>query len=212
MDKTRGTRDFGGKITGSFCAVLLFYTILTNEYEKRLFCKGLFTEDLPEDEGNRTTYLLQCSYQKEEGKQVKEQVMREKKTGKWMFAALMGIWILTGTVSVPAESRSTIQLYVEDTEQGKEDNTGKEEEDKKDSQDQGNQTMAGSGQQQNDAESAGQEKQAEAVTAVPTGDLSLEIRIGEWLLVSGTAIVGVLFLDHIRERKEEELDGMDTGK
>lgn len=138
--------------------------------------------------------------------------MREKKTGKWMFAALMGIWILTGTVSVPAESRSTIQLYVEDTEQGKEDNTGKEEEDKKDSQDQGNQTMAGAGQQQNDAESAGREKQAEAVTAVPTGDLSLEIRIGEWLLVSGTAIVGVLFLDHIRERKEEELDGMDTGK
>ncbi len=149
---------------------------------------------------------------KRKEKQVKEQVMREKKTGKWMFAALMGIWILTGTVSVPAESRSTIQLYVEDTEQGKEDNTGKEEEDKKDSQDQGNQTMAGAGQQQNDAESAGQEKQAEAVTAVPTGDLSLEIRIGEWLLVSGTAIVGVLFLDHIRERKEEELDGMDTGK
>lgn len=192
--------------------VLFFYMILTSKYKKRPVCKGAFTEDLPEDEGNRPTYLLQCSYQKEEGKQIKEQVMREKKTGKWMFAALMGIWILTGTMSVPAESRSTIQLYVEDTEQGKEDNTGKIEEDKKNSQDQNNQTMAGVDQQQNDAESTGQEKQAKTATAVPTGDLSLEIRIGGWLLVSGTAIVGVLLLDHIRERKEEELDGTDTEK
>ena len=72
--------------------------------------------------------------------------------------------------------------------------------------------MAGADQQQNDAESTGQEKQAKTATAVPTGDLSLEIRIGGWLLVSGTAIVGVLLLDHIRERKEEELDGTDTEK
>ena len=86
------------------------------------------------------------------------------------------------------------------------------EEDKKNSQDQNNQTMAGADQQQNDAESTGQEKQAKTATAVPTGDLSLEIRIGGWLLVSGTAIVGVLLLDHIRERKEEELDGTDTEK
>ena len=146
--------------------------------------------------------------------------MREKKYGKWIGMILLGIFILTGSMSASAESRSTIQLYVEDSEQnesprpdtetGKNENPEKKDEDKNKNFKQNGQTGAEmDNKKQDGTESSDREK---LNTAAQTGDLWLEIRIGEWLLLSGTAIAGTLFLSRIIKKKEEEIDGTDTEK